>query len=288
MSEEPQMNSPAAEEMPVKFDARLAEGVAYFEQMLEIMPDDRTTLEFLVVAYDMLGQHEKGQKSLVSLAELLVKEHDLEALRGLLPRLQASDYSPAKALYLKVSTLTAPAPDLTPERPKELTESEKNALAVQEAIAAEKALLNLLKEGGVLSESDGELFASHLVAPNVGGRIFLISALHILKNENASLYEKSVEYLADHFNAPPVPLAAFEPSPLYFKGYSETLLRLRGAVPFARLGNIALVAVLNPADASLRAALEAVGPCRLYLADPTAVETALNQAFGSSSGGGSA
>ena len=199
MSEETPIETPAGEETPVKFDARLAEGVAYFEQMLEIMPDDRTTLEFLVVAYDMLGQHEKGQKALVSLAELLVKEHDLEALKGLLPRLEASDYAPAKALFLKVSTLTAPTPDLTPERPKELTESEKTEIAAQEAVQTEKMLLHFLKEAGILSDADYDLFSSHLVAPNVGGRVFLISALHILKNENASLYEKSVEYLADHF-----------------------------------------------------------------------------------------
>ena len=44
MSEETPIETPAGEEVPVKFDARLAEGVAYFEQMLEIMPDDRTTL----------------------------------------------------------------------------------------------------------------------------------------------------------------------------------------------------------------------------------------------------
>ena len=288
MSEETPIETPTGEESPVKFDARLAEGVAYFEQMLEIMPDDRTTLEFLVVAYDMLGQHEKGQKALVSLAELLVKEHDLEALKGLLPRLEASDYAPAKALFLKVSTLTAPTPDLTPERPKELTESEKTEIAAQEAVQTEKMLLHFLKEAGILSDSDYELFSSHLVAPNVGGRIFLISALHILKNENASLYEKCVEYLADHFNTPPIPLAAFEPPMQFFKGYPATVLRLRGAVPFARRGNLSLIAVVNPADSTLKNALEAVGPCRLYLADPTAVEAALDRVFGSSSGGGSA
>ena len=57
MAEENENKAPAAEATP-KFDARLAEGVAYFEQMLEIMPEDRTTLEFLVVAYDQLDQHE--------------------------------------------------------------------------------------------------------------------------------------------------------------------------------------------------------------------------------------
>ena len=288
MSEETAATSTEEVNEPVKFDARLAEGVAYFEQMLEIMPDDRTTLEFLVVAYDMLGQHEKGQKSLVSLTELLVRDHDIEALKGLLPRLQASDYAPAKALYFKVSTLTAPAPDLTPEQPKELTETEKTAIAVQDALAAERSLLELLKDGGILTDSDFELYSGHLVMPSVEGRIFLISALQILKNENSGLYEKSAEYIADHFNAPPVPLAAFEPQMSFFKGNPEMALRLRGAVPFAKVGNVTLFAVVNPADATLKTILEAVGPCRFFLADPSVVEAALDKAFGASGGGGGA
>jgi hypothetical protein len=287
MSEEATTAAPAGEEEPVKFDARLAEGVAYFEQMLEIMPDDRTTLEFLVVAYDMLGEHEKGQKSLVSLTELLVKEHDIEALKGLLPRLENSDYPPAKALSLKVSTLTAPAPDLTPERPKELTETEKTAIAAQNAVVAEQSVLNLLKDAGVITESEERQFSDHLVAPTVDGRIFLISALHILKNENATLHDKCMEYLADHFNAPPVPLAAFEPPASYFKPYPDLTMRVRGAGPFAEIGNSTLIALLNPADQELKAALEAVGPCRFYMADPSAVEAALERVFGTSGGGGS-
>lgn len=286
MNEEPEKNPDEGE--PIKFDARLAEGVAYFEQMLEIMPDDRTTLEFLVVAYDMLGQHEKGQKSLVSLTKLLVKEHDLEALRGLLPRLEASDYEPAKALFLKVSTLTAPAPDLTPEQPKELTEAEKTAIAVQDALAAERALLGHLRDAGLISDSDAEMFASHLVSPKVEGRIFLISALQILKNENAGVFEKCMEHLADKFNSPPIPLGAFDLSQPLFRNYSETLLRLRGAVPFAKVGNVTLIATVNPADAALRTALESVGPCRIFLADPVVVEASLNKVFGALDGGGGA
>ena len=286
MSEETTETTSAEEKAPVKFDARLAEGVAYFEQMLEIMPDDRTTLEFLVVAYDMLNQHEKGQKALVSLTELLVREHDIEALKGLLPRLESSDYAPAKALFFKVSTLTAPAPDLTPEQPKELTESEKTAIAVQDALAAERSLLETLKDAEILSNSDFDLFTEHLVVPNVEGRIFLISALQILKNENAGQYEKSAEYIADHFGAPPIPLAAFEPPLSLFKPYPEQTLRLRGAVPFAKLGNVTLIAMVNPTDAALKTVLESVGPCRFYLADPSAVEALLDKVYGASGGGG--
>ena len=279
--------APSAEgNPPAKFNARLAEGVAYFEQMLEIMPDDRTTLEFLAVAYDLLGEREKGQKTLVSLAELLVREKDLDALKGLLPRLSESDYAPAKALSLKISTLTAPAPDLTPERPKALTEREKKAHAVQEALAAERRLLTLLKSEGILSEAERDMFAGYLTLPGAAGGVFLISALQILKNENAVLYERAAELLADRFNAPLVPLAAFDPPRPFFAAYPETVLRLRGAVPFAKIGDLTLIAVLNPADAALRAALEAVGPCRLFLADPAAVEAALGRVFGLPGEGG--
>ena len=51
-------------ETPPRFDARLKEGVAYFEEMLRVMPDDRTTLEFLSVAYPQLGETEKAVSKL--------------------------------------------------------------------------------------------------------------------------------------------------------------------------------------------------------------------------------
>ena len=53
-----------------KFDARLKEGVAYFEEMLKVMPDDRTTLEFLAVVYPQLGEAEKAERALAALAVL--------------------------------------------------------------------------------------------------------------------------------------------------------------------------------------------------------------------------
>ena len=64
-----------AEQVP-KFDARLEEGVKYFEQMLQLMPDDRITLEFLVVAYEQLKEPEKGRAAVISLAKLLIKQGD--------------------------------------------------------------------------------------------------------------------------------------------------------------------------------------------------------------------
>ncbi len=262
-----------------KFDARLAEGVAYFEQMLQIMPEDRTTLEFLVVAYDQLGRHDDGQKSLVSLAKILIKDRDLEALEGLLPRLESSDNAEARALALKVRTMVAPAPDLTPETPREMTAEERVSMVTKAAIEAELALVDSLAADGIVGEDDARHLREQVGASPTDGRVFLVSALQILEKENPRLAERCIAHLADAHSAPPVPLAAFDPPRDLVAKFPSDALRIRGAVPFATLGTHALVAVLNPADGSLKAELASVMPCRFYLADAASVEGALLKAF---------
>ena len=71
-----------------KFDARLREGVAYFEQMLKVMPDDRTTLEFLAVAYPQMGELDKAVGAVASLARVLLKEGDIESATALLGKVK--------------------------------------------------------------------------------------------------------------------------------------------------------------------------------------------------------
>lgn len=265
---------------PVKFDARLSEGIAYFEQMLELMPEDRTTLEFLVVAYDQVGEHEKGQKALVALTKLLIKERDLTALAGLLPRLEQSDYPPAKALVLRVTTMTAPAPDLTPEAPKELTEEEILAQAMEDAARSEVDLATVLHEGGVVSDEEHNRLLEHLQALPTNGRVFLISALQILEKENLTRCEQCVAFLADKYGTPPIPLAGFEPNKQLIGLLPKNLVQLRGVIPFAKLGSLTLVATLNPADEQLKKACEVLGTCRFYLADPASVEAMVEKVYG--------
>lgn len=262
-----------------KFDARLAEGVAYFEKMLQLMPEDRVTLEFLVVAYEQLGRHEDGQKALVSLVKILIREHDTAALEGLLPRLEESDYPQAKALLLKVKTLVAPAPDLTPEAPKELTEEEIVGSVSAAAVAAETKLIDELVDGKVISVDDAEHLRMQIEATPTPGQVFLVSALQILEKENPILLERCLAYLADRYGTPPIPLASFEPAKSLIAKFPAYAMRIRGVVPFATIGKDTLVAVLNPADENLRDEFSAASPCRFYLAMPSAVETMLGKAF---------
>ena len=246
----------------------------YLEEMLELMPDDRTTLEFLVVAYEQLKETEKSNKSVISLTKLLLKQGDYAAAEGLLPRLEAIDTDEAKILALKVHRLTAPLPELKPEEPKLLTPEELAEEETREAIAAESALIELLKSNGVIPDEDeASRLRDQLDASAAGGGVFLISALAILEKENLELCEKCMAFLADRFATPPVPIAPFERKADLTDRFPADLLRIHGAVPFAKIGDTALVALLNPADERLRSRLSESMTCRFYLTMPSAAES---------------
>ena len=267
-------------EVAPKFDARLEEGVKYLEEMLELMPDDRTTLEFLVVAYEQLKEPEKSKKAVVSLSQLLLKQGDYAAAEGLLPRLEAIDTDEAKILALKVRRLAAPRPELMPETPKDLTPEELAAEEMREAVASEIALVELLQANGLISDADeAKRVSEQLSATAASGDVFLVSALSILEKENIELCEKCMAFLADRFSIPPVPIAPFERRADIVGRFPANLLRIHGAVPFAKIGDTALVALLNPADERLRDKLSEVMPCRFYMTLPSAVEAWLEAAF---------
>ena len=263
-----------------KFDARLEEGVRYFEQMLQLMPDDRTTLEFLVVAYEQLNEPEKGKKTVIDLTKLLLKQGDFAAAEGLLPRLEAIDTDEAKILALKVRRLAAPAPELVPETPKALAPEELAAEEARTAIAAEVSLVEYLWSNGVVASEDEAMRVRNQVSVEPSGRgVFLVSALAVLEKENFELCERCMAFLADRFGTPPVSISSFERKADLVGSFPEEVLRVHGVVPFAAIGDVALVALLNPADEALRSKLASYRKCRFFLTHPSAAEAWLNAAF---------
>ena len=257
-----------AEAQP-KFDARLKEGIAYFEEMLRVMPDDRTTLEFLCVAYPQLGETEKAEDALAALARTLLKEGDLESASALLPRLEACAKPEVKAMAVKVRAASAPRPDLSPETaPRGGTHG-----AVAAACTSEVALAEELGEASI---------AEHLRQVPDRGRPILVSALSTLAHEHPEAGEKAIAKLADKYGTPPIPLESFDPDPPLVAKLPEELVRVRGVIPFATVGATTLVAFLSPQDANLRRAIQAAlgaNNVRFFLADPTSVEKFLALLF---------
>ena len=248
-----------------KFDARLKEGVEYFEQMLKVMPDDRTTLEFLSVAYPQLGELDKAETAVASLARVLLKEGDVESASALLPRLEECAAPEAKAMVLKIRASIAPRPELTPEAAPAAASG-----LVASATESEAKLAEELGEASV---------AEQLRAQPDNGRAFLVSALSVLEKERPDACERAIATLADKYGEPPVPLDAFEPDKGLLQKLPDGLVRVRGVIPFARLGDLALVATLSPQDKELKkTVVDALGAkVNFFLAEPRLVEQALQK-----------
>jgi len=279
-----------AEDQP-KFDPRLEEGIAYFEKMLQVMPDDRTTLEFLCVAYEQIGEDEKRRKALISLAGILLRERDLEAAASIGEHLAKYREPDAQAAVLRIKAAcranetVEPTADSTPsEAPVSAINddtSAKTETTATVAMAAEAKLLQMLVRDKVLDEEMANAISQKITdIANFPG-CFLISALRLLEKENSALAESAAAHVADASGAPPIPLEVFDFPGELLQSLPESLMRMRGVLPFARLAGALLVAMLNPLDQPLRQEIETLAacPCLFYTAHPRTMEETLERLF---------
>ena len=287
--------------MAEQANSKLLEGIAYFEKMLKVMPGDRTTLEFLSVAYEQLGDVEKQRTSLIQLAEALLREKDYDAADAIGERLSGFSETDAQDMVRRIKSVrnpvqlkavVRPGAGTPPMRavvrpagvkPKPVSDEGGLSLAqvVMSAVKAEAALIRDLYAKNVVDASAAEVVQRHLGGLPEATRPFLVSALAILEKESGGMGEKAAVYMADAASAPPIPLQAFMPSAALVKQLPEEIVRVRGAVPFGRLGDTLLVAVLNPLDTAFHAEVERLAgcPCRFFLADPHTTEDFLEKYF---------
>ena len=110
---------------------------------------------------------------------------------------------------------------------------------------------------------------------------FLVSTLSEIEKENSATAEAVSALLADETGAPPIPLEAFPAAAELSQALPDSIVRVRGVLPFAQLGNTLLVATLNPFDDALKQQVESAAgaPCRFFLANPRTMETTLERIF---------
>ncbi len=271
-------------EETTKFDPKLEEGIAYFEKMLQLTPDDRVTLQFLCVAYGQIGQPDKQRRALVSLANVLLKEKDFEAADKLVEKLELYSEPDARAAILRIHAAHRPAAAQPEEAEKKdesaSSASNKTTTAVYMAIKSEKKLARHLAERKVIDEAAADSIQDQLTALADVQGCFLVSTLSVIDKDGSDA-EAVIASLADETGAPPIPLESFMISDELAQTLPDSLVRVRGVLPFAKLGNTLLVATLNPFDEALKQQVEsAVGsPCRFYTAHPRTMEALLDKLF---------
>lgn len=277
-------------------DPKLNEAIAFFEQMLQTMPGDRTSLEFLVVAYEQTGQKERRRDCLVRLAETLLQEKDFDNAQVIAGYLSAfTDYPPALAAVERVTEVVQ-GQILKSQFHREVqglglggaAESGKTfAPAFQDAglelhalsrsaSTAEMDLVWLWKDRDFLPKELCMDVLHILTERPVTDTPMLISALALLDEQHPELTDSLMEAMQKVSEVPPVPLELFEIPPAAAALLAPAFVQVRGVLPFGMLGNEALVALLNPLNPALQEETVARAglPCHFFFAHPRAWQQA--------------
>ncbi len=254
---------------------RLLEGIAYFEKALEVMPDDRSTLEFLCIAYEQTGQREKYLQTLVALTQVLVTERDLEGATKLLESVENDDEKEVKAISLKIRAMLSPHDDgAAPSAGGPAVKVVRaESAGKSNAVSAELELMKWLLRKGVV---DGELHdkvCAQLQEMESAHGNFLISALFILESENPAAAEAAGACLADETRTPPIALELFDSVYLLANRVPAALREVRGVLPFGEVAGELLVALANPMDEALKMdVVSAVGgKCHFFFVPPSSL-----------------
>ncbi len=269
-------------------DAKMTEAIAFFEQMLQTMPDDRTSLEFLSVAYEQTGQTDKYLECLIRLADCLLNEKDYDNAQSIAMRLSAfADYAQARAAVERVTEGVQKQilkETLEPVKGGVLSKQSSGASDVgvyqdagleihalsHAASAAEMELVWYWKERNLLPKEVCMDILHILTENQVSDHPVLISALALLDEQHPELTERLMEAMQRASEMPPIPLELFDVQTAAAEVLSPVFVHVRGVLPFALLGGEVLVAVLNPLNKALQAEVTArTGkPCHFFFAHP--------------------
>lgn len=263
----------------VDLEAEVWNAISAFEQIVETMPEDRTSLEALAGAYEQIGDLARAKDFLLRLAGVLVKARDAEAAWGLIERLEAfaTDDSDARApeLLEAIRSMQPSGKPSGPVRAREeiIRQRVRAGFNMAEGISFAWSLM----EGGDLSESEYAAVVQDLTEMSVkGGGMVTVSVLHVLEARGFKGLERMLTRCAKEWGTPVLRLGGFEfLYPIVALLPYDFVVRC-GALVFETLGDHLLVAVMSPYDKDLCKDIEAIlgKPCHFYATLPAEFDQA--------------
>lgn len=250
--------------------------IAAFEQILEVMPDDRSSLETLSHAYEYIGDQARALQYTLRLGEVVVMERDAEAAPHVIDKLEGyEEVDPAipgiiEKLRLLVESAVPPEAVESPEPEPEPAPPAPKEEVVRFRVADELSFAWKLFEAGEISQDEYASVAHDLAELSMDGHLSTVSVLHALDGMAFSGMERVMGFVSRETKTPIVSLQSFELQRETKGMLSQEFVIRRGALVFGLLKDDALVVVMNPFDKTLRADIERVTgrKCHFFMSLP--------------------
>lgn len=252
--------------------------IDHYESILKDNPQDLAALEFLADAHEQDGDLAKSLNLWTQFTESALQASDNNALQTASTRLEPYTHEPSvvtliSEIQAKLDTSrTAANGDSSKGGAWQRTTEEIRLAGTFE----EMNLAWLLHERGLLDIGEYEELTSTLTESGTQLE-FPVSALHCLHRLHPDRSDSAVLLLSDASKLTPIRLDVFEPNPQMLEALPGSLARSRGVFVFGRVGDVMMVALLNPLDAALREEIEvSTGlKCQFFIAHPSSIDAML-------------
>ncbi|MBI2438450.1 MAG: hypothetical protein HYV36_06535 [Lentisphaerae bacterium] len=269
------MADPKSAKSMSEAEAESWNAIAYFEKILEAMPNDRLSLEMLASAYEKVGDHTRAKVYALRLTRVLVDGTDEDTITELLGRIRQFDPNEPE-----VRAALSHLENLKPGKVMALVEDGKDLLSRRSAnIASEIAMAWNLLQTNKLNQEDYAHVVHDLSENSARTLDVPISTLHVLQDRNHPALNEILVFVSSACGLPIISLANFD-----IQSATAALLPLefcikRGAIAFELMGNDVLTAILNPYDPQLAQELEDLTgkTCHRYLVAPADFDAALEK-----------
>lgn len=249
--------------------------ISAFEQILEAMPTDRSSLEALAHAYEQIGDHVRAKEYLLRLAAVVGGEGDAAAATPLIRQLAV--YADDELVQTATRTLQALVNSVAPaamglELPGPTPLTRREVLRYESFnLADELSFAWTLLEGTHLTQDEYSALVHDLTEMASGDSKATVSVLHALEFRQFKGLERVMVAVSKECATPILTLSLFDiPQPAVESLPFEFMVR-RGALVFDFIGSEALVVVMNAYDASLRESVsELTGKtCHFFMSLPS-------------------
>jgi len=233
------------------------EAIQTFETILEVFPEDVSALESLALAYEQAGDAAKGREKYLKLAGIWAAQSEWARVRPIARHLldRQSEDAEAQALLEEAEAVlgeeepeaTAVTEELAPQRTTQRLEID---------LRGELELAWFLLQNNVINQDQYEKAIESLTEsrmnPGVSASLSLLQELQVQEWIDM---DKIIDFLAQEAGMPFVDLRNFEIDLDIIAAIPLDQCRRAGVLPFEKMGDEYMVALMNPVDTEIRKAV---------------------------------
>lgn len=267
--------------------------ISAFEQIVEMMPNDRVSLDALSHAYEQVGDLSRSRDYLGRLVNVVIAEKDRAAAGVLQERVvQFAAVDPiARDLQVKLDAFLEGSGGAVKQFDL-VSESREEALKADDAeqrsahAAAELAFAWTLFQAGELNQDEYAVVAQDLGTLSGKSGLESVSVLHVLHGRKSRALDRILAFAARDSAVPVIPLSLFEVQDSAFQMIPRDVMIRFGVIAFEVMGQDLLVALLNPYNKALKEKIEKFTGrrCHFFIAPPADFDATLEKHAGKGTG----